>query len=86
MADSVLVILVNQEEVKVLYTEKFKPGNVSMLAPIVSNQDLLASSDFKATVQATRGSELESGHRVQDIEPGLVCYTVERPDDGSLVE
>ena len=86
MADSVLVILVNQEEVKVLYTEKFKPGNVSMLAPIASNQDLLASSDFKATVQATRGSELESGHRVQDIKPGLVCYTVERPDDGSLVE
>ena len=29
MADSVLVILVNQEEIRVLYTEKFKPGDVS---------------------------------------------------------
>ena len=65
MADSVLVILVNQEEIKVLYTEKFKPGNVSMLAPIKGpGQDLLASSDFKATVEATKGSELEAGYRV----------------------
>lgn len=37
MADSVLVIIVNQEEIKVLYTEKFKPGNVAMLAPIKSS-------------------------------------------------
>ena len=60
MADSVLVIIVNQEELRVLYTEKFKPGCVSMLAPI-KEQDLLATRDFKATVQATRGSELEAG-------------------------
>ena len=32
MADSVLVILVNQEEIRVLYTEKFKPGDVSQIA------------------------------------------------------
>ena len=69
-----------------LYTEKFKPGSVSVLAPAKGGgEDLLASRDFKATVQATRGSELEAGHRVQDIKPGLVCYEVERPD-GSLME
>ena len=31
MADSVLVILLNGEEIKVLYTEKFKPGDVNDL-------------------------------------------------------
>ena len=29
MADSVLVILVGQDELKVLYTEKFNPGNIT---------------------------------------------------------
>ena len=31
MADSVLVLLLNGEEIRVLYTEKFKPGDVSQL-------------------------------------------------------
>ena len=31
MADSVLVILLHGEEIRVLYTEKFKPGDVSHL-------------------------------------------------------
>ena len=31
MADSVLVILLNGEEIKKLYTEKFKPGDVNDL-------------------------------------------------------
>ena len=34
MADSVLAILVNQEEIRVLNTDKFKPGYVAMLGPI----------------------------------------------------
>ena len=86
MADSVLVILVNSEEIRVLYTEKFKPGSVSMLAPLRgAGEDLLATRDFKATVQATKGSELEAGQRVHDIKPGLVCYEVER-GDGSMFE
>jgi len=87
MADSVLMILVNQEEVRVLYTEKFKPGCVieTLAKGGDPSSDLLISRDFKATVEATRGSELEVGHRVPDIRPGLVSYEVERPD-GSVVE
>lgn len=41
--------------------------------------------DFKATVEGTRASELEIGHTVKDIKPGLVTYHVERPD-GTQVE
>ena len=44
MADSVLAILVNQEEIRVLNTDKFKPGYVAMLGPIQGpGQDMLAS-------------------------------------------
>lgn len=68
MADSVLVLLVNQEEIRVIYTEKFQPGSLvsSMMDERPwSNQlgleDLLVNRTFKATVEATQGSELETG-------------------------
>ena len=48
---------------------------------------MLISLDFKATVEGTRASELETGHLVKDIKPALVTYHVEHPDgNGSLVE
>ena len=51
MADSVLVLLLGGEEIRVLYTEKFKPGDVSLLDIQQPGQDLLISLDFKATVE-----------------------------------
>ena len=87
MADSVLVLLLGGEEIRVLYTEKFKPGDVSQLEIQQPGQDLLISLDFKATVEGTRASELETGHMVKDIKPGLVTYQVDHPDgNGSLIE
>lgn len=63
MADSVLVILVNQEEMRVIYTEKFKPGSLikNLSTKGHPGEDLIVNRDFKATVEATRGSELETG-------------------------
>lgn len=84
MADSVLVILVDQAEIRVLYTEKFKPGDVSQIAA-QSQGDAIVSHDFKATVEGTKASELETGHLVRDIKPGVVTYHLERPD-GSTFE
>ena len=43
------------------------------------------SHDFKATVEGTKASELETGHLVRDIKPGVVTYHLERPD-GSTFE
>ena len=87
MADSVLVLLLGGEEIRVLYTEKFKPGDVSHLDIQHPGQDILISLDFKATVEGTRASELETGHMVKDIKPGLVTYHVDHPDgNGSIVE
>ena len=74
MADSVLVILVNQEEIKVLYTDKFQPGYVKKLEIGRSADDILVNRDFKATVEGTKASELETGHLIKDIKPGVVTY------------
>lgn len=68
MADSVIAILVNKEEIKVLYTEKFNPGSVTQMT------ENMLSRDFKSTVEGTKASELEVGHIVSSIRPGLVTY------------
>ena len=81
MADSVLVLLVNQEEIRVVYTEKFKPGSlVKSLADErpwsdrLGCEDLLVNRNYKATVEATKGSELETGQIIKDTKPGLIIY------------
>ena len=72
MGDSVLVILVNQEEIKVLYTEKFQPGECKHLE--LNNEDIIVNNVFKDTIEGTKASELEKGYRVQNIKTGVVSY------------
>ena len=80
MGDSVLVILVNQEEIKVLYTEKFQPGECKHLE--LNNEDIIVNNVFKDTIEGTKASELEKGYRVQNIKTGVVSY---RPSDQAAV-
>ena len=72
MGDSVLVILVNQEEIKVLYTEKFQPGECQHLE--LANEDILVNNVFKEYIEGTKASELEKGYKVHDIKTGVVTY------------
>jgi hypothetical protein len=74
MADSVLVILVNHEELKVLYTDKFQPGDINQLSMNSPNEEIVVNRDFKATVEGTKASEMETGHIIKDIKPGVVTY------------
>lgn len=34
----------------------------------------MMSREFKATVVGTKASELETGHTIKDIKPGVVTY------------
>lgn len=34
----------------------------------------MMSREFKATVEGTKASELETGHTIKDIKPGVVTY------------
>ena len=43
------------------------------------------SREFKAVVEGTKASELEKGHMIRDIKPGVVTYNIDR-QDGSRVE
>ena len=43
------------------------------------------SRDFKNTVEGTKASELETGHIIREIKPGVVTYFTER-NDGTKVE
>ena len=72
MGDSVIVILVNQEEIKVLYTEKFQPGECKHLE--LSNEDIIVNNVFKDTIEGTKASELEKGYKIHDIKTGVVTY------------
>ena len=76
MADSVIVILVNQEEIKVLYTEKFQLGDLKHLEDnrIMTSEDLHVNRAFKETVSGTKASELETGYKIRDIKKGFVSY------------
>ena len=74
MGDSVLIILVNQEEIKVLYTEKFQPGECKHLE--LANEDILVNNVFKESIEGTKASELERGYKVHDIKSSVVTYRV----------
>ncbi len=49
MGDSILVVLVNSKELKVLYTTKFQPGDYKYL-DVESAKDDLIQSVFKEAV------------------------------------
>ena len=49
MGDSILVVLVNSKELKVLYTTKFQPGDYQYL-DVESAKDDLIQSVFKEAV------------------------------------
>ena len=75
MADSVLVILVSQEEIKVLYTDKFQSGDLKHLEENrLTSEDLSINRVFKETVEGTKASELETGYKIKDIKKGVVTY------------
>ena len=75
MADSILVILVNQEEIKVLHTEKFQLGDLKHFEEQrVTSEELSINKFFKETVEGTKASELETGYKIRDIKKGVVTY------------
>jgi hypothetical protein len=49
MGDSILVVLVNMKELKILYTTKFQPGDYKYL-DVESGKDDLYQSVFKEAV------------------------------------
>lgn len=92
MADSVLVLLLNNEEIKVVYTEKFQPGSYHQFLEEIKDdkgnltQTVIYWKEFKAAVEGTRASELESGHTIKDIKPSLLTYHIPVNDDGAMAE
>ena len=92
MADSVLVLLLNNEEIKVVYTEKFQPGSYHQFLEEIKDdkgnlsQTVVYWKEFKAAVEGTRASELESGHTIKDIKPSLLTYQIPVNDDGAMAE
>ena len=68
MADSILVILVGATEFKVINTELFKEGDVSIFAKSKRHGvDIVEGRSFKEAIKETRQSELERGHLNRDI-------------------
>lgn len=69
MGDSVLFALVNERNVKILYTTKFQPGDYKFLEMTDSNTML--KQQFYKTVELTKYSELEAGYEIQGIRPAI---------------
>jgi hypothetical protein len=65
IGDSVLFVLVNGKEVKILYTTKFYPGSFKHLEN--AKKEELLNNQFEKVITVTAHSELEKGYEVQDI-------------------
>lgn len=63
-------MLVNNKEIKVLYTTKFQPGDFKHMD--VDKDDLIQSV-FKQTVLVTKHSELESGFEINEIRRSVIA-------------
>jgi hypothetical protein len=72
MGDSILVILVNSKELKILYTTKFQPGDYKYL-DVESGKDDLYQSVFKEAVSSSKHSELWHGFDFNDIRRGVIA-------------
>lgn len=62
MGESILFVLVNGREVKVLYTPKFYPGHFKFLEN--ARRDDVLSNQFEKVISLTANSELEKGHEI----------------------
>lgn len=70
MGDSILFVLVNGREVKVLYTTKFYPGHFKFLEN--AKKDDLLNNQFEKVIQVTAHAELEKGFEISDIKSNLL--------------
>ena len=70
MGDSILFVLVNGREVKVLYTTKFHPGHFKFLEN--AKKDDLLNNPFEKVISVTSHSELERGFEQPDIKSNLL--------------
>lgn len=60
ITDSVLAIVVNADEVKILGTDRFKPGDIHMITK--NKQPNEVKKEFAKFVQSSKACELEKGH------------------------
>lgn len=60
VGDSILFVLVNHSQVKMLYTTKFYPGHFSLLEKKKEGENM--RDKFKKVVETTAHAELESSH------------------------
>jgi hypothetical protein len=68
LADSILMVLINEKEVKILYTTKFYPGDYKYIEEELSNtEQSLLHNPFDKFVNMTIHTELEKGKEVQEI-------------------
>lgn len=65
LGDSILLALVNNREIKVLYTTKFYPGNFKFLEN--AKRDDILNNQFEKIISLTALAELEKGHEINDI-------------------
>lgn len=51
-----------------IYTEKFRPGEISDLdLNRTAGEDIILNANFQGTVEGTKASELETGHIICDL-------------------
>lgn len=75
MGDSILFVLVNGREVKILYIPKFYPGHFKFLEN--AKRDDSINNQFEKVISLTANSELEKGHEISDIRSTILqCQSV----------
>ena len=62
ITDSVLAIVVNADEVKILGTDRFKPGYIGLITK--NKQPNEVKKEFSKFVQISKSCELEKGHSI----------------------
>jgi len=70
ISDSILFVLINGREIKVLYTTKFYPGHFKFLEN--AKKDDLLNNQFEKVISVTSHAELEKGFEVPDIKGNLL--------------
>jgi len=70
MAESILCALVNNREIKVLYTTKFHTGMYKFLEN--AKKENVLNNPFEMVIGVTQHAELEKGYAVSDIKKAVV--------------
>lgn len=76
LADSVLAIVVNGEQVKVLSTDRFRQGDIHLITK--NKQPLEVKKELHKMVFACRSSELEKGQKIRELKTRVTELDIEK--------